>query len=189
MDFTSSAAELSTDSLDERITEARQIEQECTASSTTASNVLMNVRMVSGMMGEMLQGIGAVKDRVAESQERALRATIETQAAIDRVAELAQVVEQIASTAVLVNRIAHETHMLALNATIEAARAGTAGRGFAVVASEVKVLSNQTAQATEDVNKHLASIRRANKGVMGSVAAVNENLGVIQNLRGEWRPR
>jgi len=161
---------------------ASQTETECSAAANTASTVVMNVRMVAGMMGEMLHGIAEVKSRVAESQQCALDAKSRAQAAVERVVILTKVVDQIASTADLINRIASQTNMLALNATIEAARAGEAGRGFAVVASEVKNLSKQTAQATESVNQQLASVRQANDEVVVAVEAVSRNLETIQSL-------
>jgi methyl-accepting chemotaxis protein len=47
---------------------------------------------------------------------------------------------------------------------------------------EVKLLSKQTAQATEDVNVQLASIHAANKEVMDAAAKVQENLTAVQGL-------
>jgi len=171
-----------TDLLQDLLEEANQTETDASAASSTVSGVLMNVRMVSGMMGEVLRSMGEVKERVEESQQRAAHAAAATETAVQRVGSLTRIVDQISVTAGLINRIAQATNMLALNATIEAARAGEAGRGFAVVASEVKELSKQTAQATEDVNKHLALIREANREVMTSAAAVNENLAAVQDL-------
>jgi methyl-accepting chemotaxis protein len=162
--------------------EATQAETESSAAYNSASNVLMNVRMVSGMMTEVVRAMGEVKGRVEEAQVRSGRAAAATQSVVDHVRSLAKIVEQIETTAGLINTIAQATNMLALNATIEAARAGEAGRGFAVVASEVKNLSKQTAQATENVNQQLASIRQANQEVLASTAVVSEDLAAVQTL-------
>lgn len=68
-----------------------------------------------------------------------------------RVSTLDDLSKTISSILETIKKIAAQTNLLALNATIEAARAGDAGKGFSVVAAEVKNLSNQTAQATEQI--------------------------------------
>lgn len=59
----------------------------------------------------------------------------------------------------LVNDIAGTVNLLSLNAAIEAARAGEAGRGFAVVATEIRLLSDQTAAATQRISAEVEALR------------------------------
>jgi methyl-accepting chemotaxis protein len=69
--------------------------------------------------------------------------------------------------------------MLALNATIEAARAGEAGRGFAVVAGEVKVLANQTNDATAEIGNRIAAIQAATQR---SVEQIEQIARVVEEV-------
>ena len=66
--------------------------------------------------------------------------------------------KRISKVADNISGIARQTNLLALNATIEAARAGAAGRGFAVVAGDVKLLSEQTREATAEIGGTVAEL-------------------------------
>jgi hemoglobin-like flavoprotein len=76
------------------------------------------------------------------------------------VKELREEIERVGNVASEIGDIAKQTNLLALNATIEAARAGDQGKGFAVVAGEVKVLSGQTAEATNEISDVVTRLRR-----------------------------
>jgi len=68
-----------------------------------------------------------------------------------------------------IKKIANETNMLSLNASIEAARVGDAGRGFAVVAAEVKRLANESAEATQDIQRNVESMKSASERTVASI--------------------
>jgi methyl-accepting chemotaxis protein len=73
-------------------------------------------------------------------------------------AEKTKLIGEITAT---VNDLADQSNLLALNAAIEAARAGEQGKGFAVVANEVRILAEQSKQATARVRTILEEIQKA----------------------------
>jgi methyl-accepting chemotaxis protein len=77
---------------------------------------------------------------------------------IMNLAEKTKLIGEITAT---VNDLADQSNLLALNAAIEAARAGEQGKGFAVVANEVRVLAEQSKQATARVRTILEEIQKA----------------------------
>jgi methyl-accepting chemotaxis protein len=75
-----------------------------------------------------------------------------------------------------VNDLADQSNLLALNAAIEAARAGEQGKGFAVVANEVRVLAEQSKQATARVRTILEEIQKATEAAVRVTEAGNEKV-------------
>jgi methyl-accepting chemotaxis protein len=77
---------------------------------------------------------------------------------IVKLGEQSQVIGEITST---VDDIAEQSNLLAVNAAVEAAKAGEHGKGFAVVAQEIKILAEQSKQATKQVRAILNDIQKA----------------------------
>lgn len=103
----------------------------------------------------------------------------------DQVDELSAASAKIAELAQVIGEIAKQTNLLALNAAIEAARAGEAGRGFSVVADEVRKLSESTEKATKQAASHISEMCALTDTIQKSMAESVEGIELGERTGGE----
>ncbi|MCJ9427721.1 methyl-accepting chemotaxis protein [Kordiimonas marina] len=150
--------------------------------STTATD---HVQAVASATEELSSSIVQIAQQVAHASAISAKATERTELANKVGVELTEASNQISQVVQLINDIADQTNLLALNATIEAARAGEAGKGFAVVASEVKSLANQTAKATDDIARQVASIQDRTERMVTSLSEIGSIINEVNTIATE----
>jgi methyl-accepting chemotaxis protein len=147
--------------------------------ASTVVDTQANIDSVAGASDELAHSIEELAAQTHSAKELTNRTVAESQSARLYVQQLLEAVGQIVPITGLIQAIAQQTNLLALNATIEAARAGAAGKGFAVVAAEVKSLAQQTASATEEINRKITAVN----GSCGAVVKIIEQVvGAIGDL-------
>ncbi len=145
---------------------------EANAVALLTSGASENVAGVAVAAEQLTASIKEISRQIAEGSSSMRAATVEVEKIGTIAGSLVSVAERIGGVVQVISDIASQTNLLALNATIEAARAGEAGKGFAVVAHEVKLLANQTAQATASIAKQIAEMRDVTQAVVTAIGAI-----------------
>lgn len=101
-----------------------------TAKQATDGRALLETRQKT--MGQLLQATGSISGKLSVINQRA---------------------GDINLVVTTINKVADQTNLLSINASIEAEKAGEAGLGFQIVAREIRRLSDQTAEATQDIEQ------------------------------------
>ncbi len=106
-------------------------------------------------MERTVASISAIRETVSETAKK-----------VKRLGEASQKISKVVN---LISDFADQTNLLALNAAIEAARAGEEGRGFAVVAEEVRILAQQSASATAEIEELVQEIQQQTNQVVAAM--------------------
>ena len=161
--------------------------KQVTALSTQKANLVATLAQQS----EEVTNCG--REAVERSVEGMMKIREEVQSLATSMQRLSEQTQQVGEIVSSVQDIAEQSNMLAVNAAIEAARAGEHGYGFSVVANEVRVLAEQSRQATVQVRSILGEIQKAvttalsnteteSKSVEEGVKLVNQAGEVIRSL-------
>jgi methyl-accepting chemotaxis protein len=175
----------------EQFTEGSRVVAEASQSlASTAQEQSASVEQISASVQQLRQMSERVREAAHMANELGRQATAvaeEGTQTVTRSVEAMQLIrtssQQIAEIIQVISEIASQTNLLALNAAIEAARAGEHGMGFAVVADEVRKLAERANQAAGEISKLIKeSTARVQEGVALSERSGEAFRRILENV-------
>ena len=129
-------------------------EQQATANEQSAgvdeaSQTMQSLLQSAAHIAESARGVLANAERTKETTDGMAKRFSELSGHTNRIAELLDVIREIAD----------RSDLLALNASLEATRAGEAGRSFALVAAEMRRLAERVTASVQDVKVLVTDVR------------------------------
>ena len=126
---------------------------------TAATQQLAAVAEVATTMDSLLESAGHISDATQGVLANSERTASTTQQTADKVAELSKHTNRIAELLDVIRDIADRSDLLALNASLEGTRAGDAGRGFSLLAAEMRRLAERVTASVQDVQTLVDDVR------------------------------
>jgi methyl-accepting chemotaxis protein len=129
-------------------------EQQATATQQSAgveeaSQTMQSLLESAAHIAESARGVLANAERTRETTDGMSKRFAELTGHTNRIAELLEVIREIAD----------RSDLLALNASLEATRAGEAGRPFSLVAAEMRRLAERVTASVQDVKSLVSDVR------------------------------
>ncbi len=186
---------------------ARQMESAASEQSASVREVTETTREIADTTDGLVDAMDGVAQAMAQTantaesgrtdlsrMEQAMRQLVGATGSISsKLSVISDKANKISNVVTAINKISDQTNLLSLNAAIEAESAGEYGKGFAVVARETSRLADQTAAATQDIERMVGEMQSSvSSGVMemdkfadevrrsvDEVAAIAGQLGAI----------
>jgi len=136
------------------------------------------VEEVARTMQSLLEAAGHIAETSRGVLDNAERTRETTDLTAGKIAELSSHTSRIAEILEVIRDIADRSDLLALNASLEATRAGDAGRTFALVAAEMRRLAERVTASVEDVKTLVADVRASSSS---TIVATEENRKLVES--------